>query len=117
MGYYARGSGSITFNKGLDDTDVKRIADLLDLEYFEYDFYKERREKNSKNPPRLIGVDFWQDDKYDGDSVEKILGEIAKVAPIKDGELKYIGEDDSIWRFRFIQDGGWIEENGRIVYE
>ena len=48
-----------------------------------------------------------------------MITKIAKIAPIKDGELSYIGEDDSLWRFRFVQDGGWgwVEENGHIVYE
>ena len=114
---YARGSGNITFSRGLDDSDVRRIGKLLDSEYFDYDFFAEQHKKNSMNPHRPIGVDFWQDDKYHGDSVEKMLGEIASVAPIKEGELRYIGEDDSLWRFRFIQDGGWVEENGHVVYE
>ena len=112
MGYYARGSGNITFCRELDDSEVRRIGKLLDAEWFDYDFFAEHK-KSRMNPQQPIGVDFWQDDNC----VERMLGGIAKVAPIKDGELKYIGEDDSIWRFRFIQDGGWIEENGHIVYE
>ena len=115
MGYYASGNGAITFKRILTDKEVNAVDDIL-CEAFECD-YCEIREKSS--------FSIWNSEKYHGDSVEYALRNAAKVAEIEDGEIEYVGEDGSLWRFIYVPNddptticrGHWEEQSGRVVYD
>ena len=105
MGYYADGNGYIEFKEALSEELFRKVMEVLG-EAFECD--------------RAIGdtqsVCFWNCEKYYADEVETALLAAADLAPIKEGEIEYIGEDRTIWHFIF-KDGGWVEENGYAVYK
>lgn len=111
MGYYANGSGNILFTSALSDEDYKTVGDILS-ETFEYDGFQARRETSVSKPQTTI--DFWVDGKYYQSSVEDTLNKMIPFG-IKDGEICYVGEDQSMWRFIF-RDTKWVEENGYIEY-
>ena len=112
MGYYANGSGGITFKEVLPEETYKKIENML-LETFETDGC--RTFKATKMSDAKSYFDIWNNEKYYGDAVEATLNDVAAVAPIENGEICYHGEDDSIWRFKF-KDGKWIEQNGEVNY-
>ena len=118
MGYYANGSGSITFERELKTDEQEQIAAILEDEWFEFDFFLPAGAKESKNPHNPIGVDLWQDDKYHGDRVEFALAKISALVPVKQGCIEYAGEDAEHWRFIYKPlDNRWHEQEGRIVYD
>lgn len=118
MSYYANGSGEITFREELTDLAIKRIEQLLKDEFFEFDFFVSPQHVLSKNPHNPIGVIFWQDAKYHGECVGNMLNQITNEFPATKGEIRYVGEDDSHWRFLFRKEQAlWFEQNGHVVYE
>jgi len=109
MGYYATGSGNITF-KVLPEDVYDKIKDALNAT-FEYD-----GERTFKTPyGECTYFDIWTDEKYYQEEVEETLNTVAALADIESGELCYHGEDDSLWRFVW-KDGKWQEENGEVIY-
>jgi hypothetical protein len=59
-------------------------------------------------------IDFGGNDKYHEDDVLEYLYRIKPYTI--DGEIDYFGEDDAMWRFKFI-DGKWEYQDGSVVYE
>ena len=108
MGYYATGSGEITFEEKLDKDIIKEIKRIADSD-FDIDAYE------TKLSPGTI-MDLDTDGKYHGEDIQDILNEIANTTKIKTGEICFHGEDDSHWRFLWTGKD-WIEQNGEIVYE
>lgn len=111
MGYYATGSGYILFTSALPDEDYKTVRDILS-ETFVYDGFQARRETSTSKPQTIIYLEV--DGKYYQDGVKDTLGKMIPFG-IKDGEICYVGEDQSMWRFIF-RDTKWVEENGYIEY-
>lgn len=107
MGYYADGNGSIDFARILNSAERDRLNTVMSDTWFEYDMGSGLNRDY---------VDFWTGEKYHGDLVMNALNELAKIAPILDGYLKYIGEDGANWKFEF-RNGEWVERNGLIVYD
>lgn len=113
MGYYANGEGYIVIQGDASKDAVESIRAVLNKEY-ETDvstFYGD------------TAIDFWTDGKYHGEEVESALQEITKFAKFKSGEIDYVGEDKSIWRFKYTPsqtgeygNGTWVEQSGQIVY-
>jgi len=96
MSYYASYSGEIKiklngFNKAAD-----KACEIFD----EVSAYK--------NELDISGYS-----KFYGDDIEKFLASIA--ADTIEGELRYIGEDSTYWKYTFV-DGEWKEYDGDIVY-
>ena len=117
MGYYANGSGGITFARELKLEERNQIENILDGAWFDLDFFDSQTKALSHNPHGPIGVDVWQDEKYHGEEVIAALNAIAAIAPIQEGRLTYVGEDDSHWRFLYKQiDRKWHEQDGYVVY-
>ena len=69
-----------------------------------------------RNGVSCTGFSFSDYDKYHEEDVEDGLEKLLEIAPIKDGECNFTGEDDAHWRFVF-RNGKWIEQSGRVVYE
>ena len=107
MGYYADGNGSIDFARILNSAERDRLNTVMSDTWFEYDL---------RSGLNRDYVDFWTGEKYHDDLVMNALNELAKIAPILDGYLKYIGEDGENWKFEFLN-GEWVERNGLIVYD
>ena len=113
MGYYANGSGNIEFINPLNNDKQKRIAEIREYNYFDFIFYGSRKRNNA-----TIGIDISFDGNYHGDSIEKGLNEIMKIADIKDGCMEFHGEDGDHWRFLYDpSERRWREQTGHIVYE
>lgn len=110
MGYYATGNGSITFNRVLNENEVQFLADRLANEGFEYDDYTIDAPKGSSS------FNVYMNAKYHDDDVKWLLETIKNIAPIADGCIEFVGEDDSNWRFVF-KNGEWLEQNGQVVYK
>lgn len=106
MGYYANGSGSIEFSRTLTEKEIDLVYDVLSaaLECEAYTMHC------------ITRFDIWGNEKYYGDTVMDALSGAARVAPIHEGEIDYVGEDGELWRLIY-RDGNWIEESGRVVYE
>jgi hypothetical protein len=107
MGYYADGSGSVVFDRILDDREKSTLRD--EISYFSIDIYDDKESSRTC-------VDIWDHDKYYSEIVEEILDYISKFANIVEGEIDYIGEDYSMWRYIY-QNGSWEEQYGHVVYE
>lgn len=109
MGYYADGDGSVDFRGPLDDRKCKSIDQILGT-VFEFD-----RQKFSDGS---VSYSIWDYEKYYGDDVESCLREVAQLAEIESGEIRYLGEDGSVWRFLYKKPGNvWVEQNGHVVYD
>ena len=99
MGYYASYDGHIRFKEKPSDETIKVICDFFGDHDYDVDG---------------LGISVYGDDKYYADCIEEGL---SKLEPyVKNGEIKYHGEDECFWRFIF-KDGKWTEENGKIYYE
>ena len=113
MGYYAKGNGSITFSGEMSKEKLESIRAVLIKEY----------ETDAIIFNGDTSFDLWSDGKYYETEVDSVLREITKFGKIKSGEVDYIGEDDSVWRFKHKQypfgeygNGTWVEQKGQIVY-
>lgn len=112
MGYYANGKGNVTFKEVLSEEKYNKAKEILS-EAFECDGVREFQMTNTTEPATYF--DLWNFEKYYGDEVERALRDVAKLGEIADGEIDYVGEDDSLWRFIY-RNGSWYEENGSVVY-
>lgn len=111
MGYYANGSGSVTFNRVLDEKEISILENAFENAWFEYDF-----SMNTASLSQGSSFDMWSNDKYHEDEVLDLLEAMKDIAPIVNGYIEYTGEDGSNWRFIF-KDGKWLEQNGTVVYD
>lgn len=110
MGYYANGSGTMTFMCA-SDAKLKEVGNLLSDAWFEYTV------ENVSSEGKYT-IDFYADNKYHGDEIDALLAAIAQLVSMTDGELAYVGEDGEHWRFVYKPaDMSWHEQNGYIVYE
>ena len=107
MGFYAQGSGSITFRKKMPDDVETQIYKVLS-KAFDCEIY------SGVNNTTMADIWNWEN-CYDGEEVEKALSRASEVAEIESGEIAYKGEDNSLWRFIW-RDDTWVEENGHIEY-
>ena len=112
MGYYANGKGSISFKETLPEALFQEIAGCI-TSVMECDGCRKWTDK--KAGKTYSSFDIWDNEKYYGDEVEEMLNKVASLAPIEEGELAYLGEDDCLWRFIY-GDGVWHEENGEVCY-
>ena len=73
-----------------------------------------------------IGIDILSVDKflitYDSsygygfdDDIQSALNSISEIAEVRSGNMEFVGEDDTHWRFIY-KDGKWRKERGEIVY-
>lgn len=106
MGYWASGSGSITFAEQLPENIIKEIQNIMSD-----DFDTEAYTQNN-----VTIIDVTADGKYHGDDIAAVLDEIANKATIAYGEIEFAGEDSCHWRFIWENDR-WDEQNGEIVYK
>ena len=113
MGYYANGNGFVDFGSRLNDVDFQKAKEILSCA-FETDGTQDFIDSKT-NIVRTV-FDIWNNEKYYGDDVEAALADAAAIAPIEDGEICYVGEDNTFWRFIW-KDDKWVEENGEVVYE
>ena len=99
MGYYADYDGFIT----LKGAPSKEINDLINeiMNVYEYD--------KEKYTYYVSG-----NDKYYEDDMYRLFSELDGMT--KSGEIRFDGEDSSLWRFVY-KDGAWIEESGEVVYD
>lgn len=108
MGYYASGTGSVIFKKGVDVEEVESTLIALDT-FINWDIKKDG----------VYFCDRYCDEEeylafYEGDT--SIFLD-ALVPYIVEGEAVYSGEDDCNWRFRFDPDEQkWVEESATIDY-
>ena len=113
MGYYARGYGSVRFrcsSEELLDHLCRRVGEVFE----DYDAPQHNRDTEFDD----IEISFWTDDKYHGDDIEELLAWMVENFEIEDGCVEFAGEDDCYWRFLYVKErGGFIEQNGRIVYD
>lgn len=99
MGYTATGRGYIQFIPGNEEL----IKELLENSPFDWDWDNDDG-----------GLSIWQCEKYYDDKYNEVL---AKLTPfVKFGELEFVGEDGSMWRFVF-RDDKFVEESGEPLYE
>lgn len=110
MGYYANGRGSITYKKEMNEADEETLRDMF------FDVFEGSVEHVWCGNHRKTAVFFYADEKYYEDEVRDILEKAAEFGEIEDGEIEYIGEDDSMWHFVYVN-GHWEEEGGHVVYE
>lgn len=111
MGYYANGSGTITFSGLLTDKQKEAIDRIVGDIWYECEFCRDTRDQSHDV------LDLWCSDKYYYDTGET-LNVIANTAPVESGYLNFAGEDGDIWRFVFDKKTNrFIEEYGEIVYQ
>ena len=118
MGYYASGNGSITFKDKLTREERDAVFQLLS-DAFACDWCDL---KDGNNVSTSFSI--WNSEKYYDDEVRHALDSAAETAEIKDGEIEYVGEDGSLWRFIYrphdlttVGRGRWEEQSGRVVYD
>ena len=117
MSYYATGSGSIQFNNRLDEKTIMSIEEKLDE--CGMDFYNsyDKKLKNGDCESKVTVIECSNDSNYLGDDeVKEILDEIRDVSQIDSGEIEYVGEDGSHWRFIF-KNGEWEMQPGTVKYD
>ena len=76
--------------------------------------YKNRNAMEST--PTEIGV-WFEDDHYHTENYEEALNMIAEKYPVEAGYVECSGEDRCFWRFLYLDDGRWTEQNGHIEYD
>ena len=97
MGYYAVGSGDIKLKEPLPEEIIK-LAEVA----FEVNFYNDKM------------LEVSNDDKYYEDEVYDFLNAVTPYT--EEGTIYYSGEDDTQWKFEFI-DGEWKEIGSRTVFD
>lgn len=113
MGYYADGSGSITF---LAPTG-KEIDEIYSILSDVFDMWGRPKLKGTDSPPSEFTFDISASDKYYEDEVYDAFHAVEKICPIKDGCIEYCGQDGEHWRIIYREDLGWTEQAGRVVYD
>ena len=98
MGDYATAQGSVKLK---ERKDYAKVADEL-RPYYEINDYD------------FTNICFGNYGKYYEDEVEAILNAI--LPHISEGEVEYVGDDNTYWRF-ILKNGEWVEQNGHIVYD
>lgn len=108
MSYYANGSGTIAFKPGTDEDSINEIFDR----YYDYRF-DGSEVWFDKSVDRLV-LDLTHHENYHEEDINDLLRRLTPF--VEGGELNFIGEDNSMWRFHF--DGeGFEEENGDVIFE
>lgn len=135
MGYYAKGWGTVTIKNDLTAEDflklyeagrkagsimlggqdffVTNTADFLTaMEQVNEAFDEICVERESEDGKTLL-VSLSHDEKYTEELVYETLNLIAPITV--DGQIDFVGEDDSMWTFKF-ENGGFSEYSGQVVY-
>lgn len=110
MGYTARGEGLIIFKDIVSKENKDVIAGVLrnngpEDTCFEWDDYFDKD---------ILRLTFGG--KYDEDIFNQMLVDISATQPVEKGDIRFLGEDGSAWRFVWDKEH-WKEQIGRIVYE
>lgn len=105
MGYYATGGGFVRFARKPKKDEAERIYKTL-KEWFEtVDCYDDG-----------MAYDLCYNGKYYWD-FEDTMQRLNNIAPIEEGEISFVGEDDAHWKFVFDPAAEeWAERDGRVVY-
>ena len=111
MGYYASGYGECTLKGGVDllllnydlNTNGAHTIEVSRLTASKMIDVKENRISLSA-----------EDQKYYEEEVYRDLNILTKY--ITEGYIDYVGEDDAHWRIT-LQDGEWIEQDGKTIYD
>lgn len=114
--FCAKGEGFIHFGIRLNERAVREVTSILEeeLRMNWMDFSNTQSNPSNENGTM---VEFDVDDKYSGDDeVKEALEGIRRIALVESGEIEYIGEDDTYWRFIY-KDNEWKMQRGTVVYE
>ena len=109
MGYEARGEGLIGFveaNAKIRKEQWKEIMDILS-EYFEL------TEARYPWGPYLNLV---FTGRYREEEIIDALNRTAKIGEVIECDIKFIGDDDSIWRI-VLKNGSFASEQAEIIYD
>lgn len=111
MGYYADGNGCITFKRKLSENDISRIEEILNEAFEDVSVWERQDTGRYEADISDYGG------KYYEDSVINALASLAEEFELKSGEIEYVGEDQSLWRFIWRQKTNtWEEQTGHVVY-
>lgn len=103
MGYYAEYSGSVQ----LKEKPSGELIDELRNTFETVDLW-------TSNNTGITELDIGGYHKYYENEVYEALNKLSPI--VQEGEIHYVGEDGSHWRFK-LNDGGWFEENGFVFYD
>ena len=106
MGYYADGNGVLKFDR-LTKEKSERLESLLLDNGFDSTVFDEEN-------TTVVFVSCYEN--YHNDLVEDVLDEVSRNYPLKEGNIGFIGEDGSLWRFLWTGEV-WQEQDGVVVYE
>lgn len=109
MGYYANGGGCITFAPGIGPDDEK-VYEILEPVFGDMQF-------TPGNSRHAADVCVSYDGKYYEEDVSEALEKLLDVADVTSGCVEFLGEDGEHWRFLYCPGEGWVEQQGRVVYE
>lgn len=98
MIYYVSYSGYVNATSKENVGEIEKIADAFSIDTSIYE--------------NTISIDGWE--AYQRPVWERFLHKIKPY--IDDGEIRFKGQDNSNWRFRFIT-SNWYSENGSFVYD
>ena len=116
MSFYAQMKGIILFKIGA----APKLVQLADEEKFpweesEFTISTKRGVESVENSPATeefaLCINCRRD--YNEDEISEFLNTIAPLC--LSGEIKCVGENGNLWRFRF-ENGAWLYENGKVVY-
>lgn len=62
-------------------------------------------------------INLWGNEKYHSDEWEEWLDDVYEfIDPRKQNEIEFSGEDGCLWRF-IAKEKGFVEQQGRVVYD
>ena len=112
MGYYAWGSGDISFAELLNKDTSDAIEDVAS-EVFSLASIREYYDETGAYS--ILDLDF-EYDKYHDDDVWDVLEQISGIAEVRDAYITFYGEDDCFWKFVY-KDGEWDDVVGDVVFQ
>lgn len=116
MAFYADGSGSIRFDRELNDDEIDALVDAFG-DIFDADWYTSIADALSDCPISRTVIEFWTVDPiYRKEEVRVSLEHAANVGGIVDGSIDYVGENGELWRWVF-KDNEWKTQQGHVVYD
>lgn len=111
MGYYANCSGEIIFNKKLDGGETEAV-DAIFCDVFEDISWWDSADGNLYVSVKNGDAKYYSEEYDDAFfRFSQLFGNY-----IREGEVRFFGEDCSIWRYVF-KNGCFIEECGTVIFE